>query len=61
MAVEWLGLSDFTAAAGVQSLVRELRSHSKPLHAVAPEKGRGGSRGRVCCSALDGKQDFKAG
>lgn len=39
LAVEWLGLSDFTAAAGVQSLVRELRSYIEPLH-TTPSLGR---------------------
>ena len=35
LAVQWLGLSALTAGAGVQSLVRELRSH-KP-HGTAPK------------------------
>ena len=35
LVVQWLGLSAFTAMAWVQSLVWELRSHVKLLHAVA--------------------------
>ena len=36
MAVQWLGLSAFTARAQVQSLVGELRSHK--LHGVTKKK-----------------------
>ena len=38
LVAQWLGLSAFTAAAWVQSLVWELRSHIKPLHATAKKK-----------------------
>ena len=33
-----LGLSAFTTVAGVQSLVRELKSHIKPPHAMTKKK-----------------------
>ena len=36
--VRWKGLSAFTTAAQVESLVWELRSHSKPLPSVARKK-----------------------
>ena len=36
LAIQWLGLSAFTAVAKVQSLVRELRSHK--LHGTAGKK-----------------------
>ena len=36
--VKWLGLGALTTAAQVQSLVWELRSHSKVLHAKAKKK-----------------------
>ena len=43
--VSWLGLGAFIAAAQVQSLVWELRSHIALLHAVA-EEGRKEGEGR---------------
>lgn len=38
LVVSWLGFGAFTAVAQVQSLVWELRSHIKPLHAMAEKK-----------------------
>ena len=38
LVVWWLGFSTFTAAAQVKSLVWELRSHFKLLHAAAKKR-----------------------
>ena len=45
--VWWLGLSTFTAVAWVQSLVWELRSHTKPPTAEAKKKKKKKKKKRV--------------
>ena len=38
LVAQWIGFSAFTAVARVQFLVWDLRSHIKPLNAVAEKK-----------------------